>query len=997
MPEHSINAANEQNKYFPYAGLFHLQRQSFYTAGQDSFTKPPAQNSDLFMSLNNIEQLQGILQRRRGYQLFSNQSPSTPFTRMYSYRNEITSVRRAVATSTAQVLVTDETGNLIVSNLFTPASTNQAPRMVTSRSYAYFADGNSADYLKYDGTQNPSNTTGLTNWGIDINQTNASTVFGPNNPGTVADQGFNGGSANSSAGPNAVGQGVDSGSGGTQVWSNPNNITTNSLAAIALGQSSISTLSNYLNASHFGFNLPATTTSINGIQVAITRQGLSGSGRSTTDNGVFLLNASSSQVGSDHSQGGSWSTSSTIVNYGNSTDTWGAGLTRTDINSVNFGAALRVRLAASSSTSEAFVFYVQITVWYTYSLGVSTSWSPTNSLASSATAQTSISSQMRCTNYSLAPTGTILGIKAIINATATAGTSPALSIQLVKAGTPSYSVKSTNITSSSATNYTFGSSNDIWNGVWSSSDINGVTTFGCQFAVQTSSGTSTVTVNSAQITVYTLTAPITLGAPAGGAITLQSGRTYFCVFQNTTAGHASALNSPSASTGALTAQQQPLSTIPVSTDPQVDFKLILATADGNDTSKLFLLATLPNATTTYTDNIPDTTLINNAVYQETQQDGTLHGVANNNPTKSPGVIGYQNGILFPTKHKGRIYGAIGNTVFFSKNLADVTTSTGTVTSKWEESWPLTNQLDLSETAETVQGVYSDGETLWVATERAIRRLVGDSPTNFQLPEIQFNECGLLNQEVWRVVFLEDQPVGTMWLTPDFKVMASDFNTYQDVGTPIQDVLNTINPVAAQTCHASFATLGPAYYYMLYIPTGTATTPSTVCIYNLATKTWHIWAPTDNPTASVFFFDATGAPRWLFAANAGPLYEWKVNLVQDRVNNTPVYYSVTAQTSWLDFGDSGLRKALNQIIVATQDTALTITLEAAILDSDLDISPIQALAATTVSTGPLGDLFVPLAAVGTGHRWYRFTFTSPASSVVDVLDYYNVEALPVLRL
>src|SRR2546429_4298334 len=50
----------------------------------------------------------------------------------------------------------------------------------------------------------------------------------------------------------------------------------------------------------------------------------------------------------------------------------------------------------------------------------------------------------------------------------------------------------------------------------------------------------------------------------------------------------------------------------------------------------------------------------------------------------------------------------------------------------------TNQFDISEQAETVVGLLSDGETLWVATERAIRRIIGDSPSNFQKPEIQLD-------------------------------------------------------------------------------------------------------------------------------------------------------------------------------------------------------------------------------------------------------------------
>src|SRR5882724_2554831 len=120
--------------------------------------------------------------------------------------------------------------------------------------------------------------------------------------------------------------------------------------------------------------------------------------------------------------------------------------------------------------------------------------------------------------------------------------------------------------------------------------------------------------------------------------------------------------------------------------------------------------------------MPDSTLLTQPIFQQTNQDGTLHGIANNNRPLA---------LNFPTKHKGRIYGSIQSTLYYTKNLDEVVTSTGTITSKWEESWPRTNQQDVSETAETIQGMMSDGETLWIGTERCIRRLIGDSPSNFQ--------------------------------------------------------------------------------------------------------------------------------------------------------------------------------------------------------------------------------------------------------------------------
>jgi len=172
---------------------------------------------------------------------------------------------------------------------------------------------------------------------------------------------------------------------------------------------------------------------------------------------------------------------------------------------------------------------------------------------------------------------------------------------------------------------------------------------------------------------------------------------------------------------------------------------------------------------------------------------------------------------------------------------------------------------------------SDGETLWIATERNIRRLIGDSPQNFQKPEVQFNECGVVSPEVWKVVFYEGQPVGTMWLTPDLRVMASDFNTYHDVGTPIQDVLNSINVSFIQNAHACFVSQAAFDLFMLYLPTNGNQWPNVVAIFNLRSKKWCIWQPSDLITASLFNINGSGLPQWLFATNQGNLYFWTARL------------------------------------------------------------------------------------------------------------------------
>jgi len=267
--------------------------------------------------------------------------------------------------------------------------------------------------------------------------------------------------------------------------------------------------------------------------------------------------------------------------------------------------------------------------------------------------------------------------------------------------------------------------------------------------------------------------------------------------------------------------------------------------------------------------------------------------------------------------------------------------------------------------------------------------------------VQFNEVGLLNQESWKVVFYEGQPVGTIWITPDFRVIASDFNTYQDIGGPIQDVLNTINPQALNSIHGAFVSQASFDLYMLHIPTGGLnSTPDTICVYNLRTKKWSIWQPTDLISASLFNINSLGVPQWLFAASTspGPIYIWDQTTKTDRTGTAPVQYPVTIRTSWLNMGDETLLKALNQQIAYTGDTALTLLIEGAFIDNNFINSPLIVFSTTAARVGPLGGyLFYPLAGSASRHYWYRFTWTSPASAASVVLAGYNTECIPMLRV
>src|SRR5271157_6099690 len=181
MAEMNIVAGQEKERYYPYSSMFYANRHSFWSAGQDSWVLPPSQDQDSFLQLVNVEPvLQGVLQRRRGYQVFGSFAGSSgpAYTHAYAFRSDGLGLRRVVWCSPVSgPLATDEQGNIILNPIYTPSIINApSPRMVLSRDYGYFSDGSSADLFKWDGTTQP---TAVTAWGTSFPKVTAFTA-GPN-------------------------------------------------------------------------------------------------------------------------------------------------------------------------------------------------------------------------------------------------------------------------------------------------------------------------------------------------------------------------------------------------------------------------------------------------------------------------------------------------------------------------------------------------------------------------------------------------------------------------------------------------------------------------------------------------------------------------------------------------------------------------------------------------------------------------------------------------
>jgi hypothetical protein len=118
-------------------------------------------------------------------------------------------------------------------------------------------------------------------------------------------------------------------------------------------------VSAYLNATNFGFSIPANAT-ITGIRVYLEKSASADSG--VDDDEVRMLKAGSA-VGSDKGSTSDWEDYDELWSYGGSSDLWGTSWTPAEVNASNFGVRLRADSDTSSSRT-AYVDHVEIRVYY---------------------------------------------------------------------------------------------------------------------------------------------------------------------------------------------------------------------------------------------------------------------------------------------------------------------------------------------------------------------------------------------------------------------------------------------------------------------------------------------------------------------------------------------------------------------------------------------------------------------------------------------------------
>lgn len=453
------------------------------------------------------------------------------------------------------------------------------------------------------------------------------------------------------------------------------------------------------------------------------------------------------------------------------------------------------------------------------------------------------------------------------------------------------------------------------------------------------------------------------------------------------------------------------------TDPQWDTVVLLAASDGGDLEHLYEVAQIPASSFTvtgsatqvwtylYQDTLPDTvninyevgpTLTTNNLWVDVDTNNNVIGIFENEPPP-PNVGKF-------VVHKGRMFATDGRSLYFSKSIDEVTTSTGLITSKWEEAWPPTNVLDIAYDLEEIQGILSDGEILYIGTSDNIYRLLGDNTSNFSIPGTIFRGVGVQSQDAWTVVFKDNVPAGYMWVTPDKKIMLSDFNTYVEVGKPIYPILE-----AYSISHIQSTSYGPYSFTIFSVDTGLGLM---WMIYDQKTGAWYEWqrqhgAATTNPPVPLLTYTLESGVERVFVMVGGtstvsndlmyfdPLNATDAALTGQGALNIP--WSI--ETSWINLQDTASTCVLNELEVWSDDTNTNVTVQRANTPSDFG-SPIGVKTGALVA-GPLGTQKFYLAgsnSVGRYHKAIFFTNTGTGlSTVATVLRQFQFEHFAQTRI
>jgi hypothetical protein len=1011
-------------------------RDNFAATGQNSYVKPPAQDQSMWQALTNVMPItQGILNQRWGYAQFAGLSNSP--NRLYDFQSDATGTRAIIVAGLSNVMGFNENGTVYNPNIFTPVAAAGIVRSVTSRNYQYFCDGdnilNTTTHLTGDSLKwNGANTGGVTNIGINVSDVTQNNVTGEGSGQLVT------------VGPNTGTIATDiTYAPDPNPWTNPPGVFSNSVASgaytniqqtFSILDGTFNLISNQLTtdtifATNFFTFYPSPT--VEGIQLSITYEAVAfNASIRNTGNLTVQLIKQGTQIGTSVTLPITIDGNPHTLNVGSASDLWGTSFVPYDITNPNFGVSFfgtGVTIATQTANGEYTSGYT-INISYV-TMTVVGGANPGTSLTSgngvgiiSETSGGGVTLVIGRTYYLVANNSLTGHFSDLSPPSVTTGpcSDTFFNLLLATFNDPQVDTKYLLATADGgdpsilyevpvlAGTYMLVSSWAIVSNVLTVTGTfeNTPPTLTIS-TIQYVAGAAPLGQGYATVTVTTSTANLSAGQNvtiAGNSVPFFNGTfTILKVISSTqfTFRYQDRFNR-NGTGGTITAQTFANGSI-VTIEGLVHGDYINGasltvtggsgttftaafTASNDSATESGIAGTttfaIPNGVTTVIDATPDPTLVLDQPLLYTDTSGNEFGVTLNDQPPAGNLL---------LKHQGRLWmaGVPGAThsVFFSKSVTELTLPDGFIAGKYEEAWPGSNYFDVSDGAESVSGLLTDGTTLYIGTQNHIRRLIGNSPANFQEPQIVHPEVGLINQEVWQTIFMQGAPSGCIWMTPDFKVIQSDFNTYVDIGTPVQDILNAQQPTAPLLAHAAYVADGEYDLYILAIPYKQSTYCDTHLVFDLRARQWFVWQPAGGSLSLMYNVTQAALSQWLFINGSGlDLNIYGSTYLNDGGTTIPV----TATTTWMHLGEPTRRKMLNEVQIYG-NTGMTMNVYGANNLADFVSSPRPIVYNRPLKQSPFGTWNLYLTGAKTRHRYYQFTFNS-TNAQIPFLGSYAISAI-----
>lgn len=206
------------------------------------------------------------------------------------------------------------------------------------------------------------------------------------------------------------------------------------------------------------------------------------------------------------------------------------------------------------------------------------------------------------------------------------------------------------------------------------------------------------------------------------------------------------------------------------------------------------------------------------------------------------------GLNFIEQHDNRLYGAVGNTIYYSAlSKAD----------DWSTAKDAGQIVLETNNGQQIVGLKSGSQHLTVYKRSSIHELFGTGPSNFRLIEVA-SDVGAYSNKAITVVS------GVQYFISN-RIYRYSGGSAPDwsFSKPIQKYLDGINQSAISKCVAG--NNGKNVYFA--IPYGTAADCNMVLEYDTTYGVWYVW---DNMTVTQF---ARIANNWYFGDINGGVYQW----------------------------------------------------------------------------------------------------------------------------